>query len=144
MRMIPNGEMVGGGPRKEVKLLVLDDLSDYFDHMRTVADMYSATFAIECKLAQDEAEAHQQMESWAPSVVLVDIHTISKTLELIQALTSKGATVVVMSEGRIPKLAETAESYGAVGCFMKSENPDEIEKLVAFIASVASDSVVSH
>jgi DNA-binding NarL/FixJ family response regulator len=144
MRMIPNGEMVGGGPRKEVKLLVMDDLSDYFDHMRTVADMYSSSFAIECKLAQDEEDAHRQMESWAPTVVLIDIHLISKTFELIQALTAKGATVVAMSEGRIPQLAETAQSYGAVGCFIKSENPDEIEKLVSFIASVASDSVVSH
>jgi DNA-binding NarL/FixJ family response regulator len=144
MRMIPNGEMVGGGPRKEVKLLVVDDLSDYFEHMRTVADMYSSNFAIECKLAQDEAEAQVQTESWRPSVVLVDVHLISEALELIRTLAAKGLTVVAMSEARIPHLAETAQSYGAVGCFTKSDNPDDIEKLVGYIASVATDSVVSH
>lgn len=144
MRMIPNGEMVGGGPRKEVKLLVVDDLSDYFEHMRTVADMYSSSFAIECKLAQDEGEAHQQMESWQPTAVLVDVHLISESLELIRALTAKGAAVIAMSEGRVPQLTETAQSYGAVGCFTKSENPDDIEKLVGYIATVAADSLVSH
>lgn len=144
MRMIPNGEMVGGGPRKEVKLLVVDDLADYFDHMRAIADMYSSQFSMECKLVQGDEEANREMESWGPSVVLVDVHLLSSALELIRNLTEKGAAVIAMSEGRIPKLAETAQAYGAVGCFTKSDNPDDLEKLVGYIASVSNASVVSH
>jgi DNA-binding NarL/FixJ family response regulator len=144
MRMIPNGEMVGGGPRKEVKLLVVDDLCDYFDHMKAIADMYSSQFSIECKLVQDEGEASKEMDSWAPSVVLVDVHLLSSALELIRNLTEKGAAVIAMSEGRIPQLAETAQAYGAVGCFTKSDNPDDLEKLVGYVASVSTSSLVSH
>ena len=142
--MIPNGEMVGGGPRKEVKLLVVDDLSDYFDHMKSIADMYSSQFSIECKLVQDGDEASKEMESWAPSVVLVDVHLISSALDLIRNLTEKGAAVIAMSEARIPQLADTAQTYGAVGCFTKSDNPDDLEKLVGYIASVSTATTVSH
>lgn len=144
MRMIPNGEMVGGGPRKEVKLLVVDDLSDYFDHMKAFADMYSAQFSIECKHVQDEGDASREMETWAPSVALVDVHLMSSALDLIRNLTEKGVAVIAMSEARIPQLSETAQAYGAVGCFTKSDNPDELEKLVGYIASVSNSSVVSH
>ena len=144
MRMIPGGEMVGGGARKEVKLLVVDDQSDHFEQIRAFSDMYSSQFVIECKLAQDQGEAHEIMESWHPSVVLVDIHLISDALTLIQEMSHKGASVVAVSEARIPQMAETAQSYGAVGCLTKSDNPDDVEHLVGYIASIAASSVVSH
>lgn len=144
MRMIPGGEMVGGGARKEVKLLVVDDQSEHFEQIRAFSDMYSSQFVIECKLAQDKEEAHEVMESWHPSVVLVDVHLISDALNLIQEMTHKGASVVAVSEARIPQLAETAQTYGAVGCLTKSDNPDDVEHLVGYIASIAASSVVSH
>ena len=141
MRMIPNGEMVGGGARKEIKLLVVDDHSDHFEHIQAFADMYSSQFAFECKLAKDEKEAQELADSWEPSVAF---HLVTSGLELIQSLTHKGAAVVAVSEVRIPQLAETAQAYGAVGCFTKSDNPDDIETLMSYMASVASSSVVSH
>ena len=136
--------MVGGGARKEVKLLVVDDHAEHFEQIRAFADMYSAQFQIECKLAQDKEEAHEVMESWHPSVVLVDVHLISDAFNLIQEISHKGASVLAVSEARIPKLAETAQTYGAVGCLTKSDNPDDVEHLVGYIASIASSSIVSH
>lgn len=144
MRMNPNFEMVGGGTRKEVKLLVVDDCVDHFEHVRTFAEMYSPQFSIDCKLAQDEGEARKEMDSWAPSVVLVDVHLIGSALELIQALALKGASVIALTESRIPQFSETAQAYGAVGCFKKSDNPDDIEQLMGYIASVAESSPSSH
>lgn len=144
MRMIPNGEMVGGGTRREIKLLVVDEHSDHFEHIQAFADMYSSQFAFECKLAKDEQEAQVLMDSWEPCVALVDVHLVVSGLDLIQNLTHRGAAVVAVSEVRIPQLAETAQAYGAVGCFTKSDNPDDIETLMSYMASVASASVISH
>jgi len=144
MRMIPGGEMTGAGARKEVKLLVVDDQSEHFDQIRAFADMCSSQFLIECKLVQDKQEANEVMDSWHPSVVLVDVHLISDALALIQEISHKGASVVAVSEARIPQLAETAQTYGAVGCLTKSDNPDDIEHLVGYIASIASSSILSH
>jgi len=144
MRMIPGGEMVAGGARKEVKLLVVDDHSEHFDQIRAFADMYSSQFAIECKLAQDKEEAQEVMDSWHPSVVLVDVHLISDALSLIQEISHKGASVIAVSQVRIPELAQTAHTFGAVGCLTKSDNPDDVEHLMGYIASIATSSVISH
>jgi DNA-binding NarL/FixJ family response regulator len=142
--MMPGGEIAGAGARKEVKLLVVDDHAEHFDQIRAFADMYSSQFVIECKLAQDKQEANEVMESWHPSVVLVDVHLISDAFSLIQEISHKGASVVAVSEARIPQLSETAQTYGAVGCLTKSDNPDDIEHLVGYIASVAGTSIMRH
>ncbi len=142
--MIPEGEMVEGGKRKEVKLLVVDEHSDHFDQIRAFVEMDSSQFVIECKLALDKEEATAVMDVWRPSVVLVDVHLLSDALSLIREMSIKGASVVAVSEARIPELSETAQAYGAVGCFTKSDNPDDVEVLVGYIASVASSSPLSH
>jgi len=144
MRMIPGGEIDGGGARKEVKLLVVDDHSEHFEQIRAFADMYSSQFVIECKLVQDKDAAQEVVESWHPSVVLVDVHLISDALNLIQEISHKGASVIAVSEARIPQLAETTQTYGAIGCLTKSDNPEDVEHLMGYIASVAASSVVSH
>jgi DNA-binding NarL/FixJ family response regulator len=144
MPIIPGGEMVAGGARKEIKLLVVDEQADHFEQIRTFADMYSSQFVIECKLAHDKDEANEVMASWNPSVVLVDVHLISDAFNLIQEISHKGASVLAVSEARIPRLAETAQTYGAVGCLTKSDNPDNVEHLVGYIASIATSSIVSH
>jgi hypothetical protein len=84
------------------------------------------------------------MDTWEPSVVLVDVHLVSDALNLIQEMSLKGAPVVELSEGHIPHLPETARTYGAVGCLAKSDNPDDVEQLLGYIASIAACAVVSH
>ena len=144
MRLMPSGEMFGSGLRKEVRLLVVDDHSDHFEHLQAHAEMYSSQFAIECKLVADAAEARPVVESWIPSVVLVDTHLISDSLAFMKELAEMGAAVVAVSEKRIPELVETCQQHGAVGYFTKSDNPDDVEALIGFIASVASKVAVSH
>jgi DNA-binding NarL/FixJ family response regulator len=142
--MIPDGEMAEVGVRREIKLLVIDDHSDHFELIQAFADMCSSQYAFECKLATDEHSAQELIDGWEPSVALVDVHLVASGLELIRALTHKGTAVIALSEARIPHLADTAQAYGALGCFTKSDNPDDIEVLLAYMASVAPLSVVSH
>ena len=144
MRLMPSGEMFGSALRKEVRLLVVDDHSDHIEHLQAHAEMYSSQFAIECKLVADAAEARPVVESWMPSVVLVDTHLISDSLAFMKELAEMGAAVVAVSEKRIPELVETCQQHGAVGYFTKSDNPDDVEALIGFIASVASKVAVSH
>jgi DNA-binding NarL/FixJ family response regulator len=136
--------MFGVGFRKEVKLLVVDDHSDHFEQIQSHAEMYSSQFHVECKLAAAIAEAKETVESWQPTVVLVDTHVIAEALPLIKALSQMGPAVVAMSEHRIPELVETCQAYGAVGYLSKSDNPDDIGNLISYIASVSPADVVSH
>lgn len=144
MQMIPNGEMVVGGARKEVKLLVVDDQPDHVEHIQAFAEMFKAQCPIECKFASEREEADELLSSWSPTVVLLDVHIISDAMTFIRKLSQTGAAVIALSEARIPELAETAQSYGAVGCFTKSNNPDDVETLIGYVASIASQKVPSH
>lgn len=144
MTAIPDGEMMGEGLRREVKLLVVDDHSDHFEQIQAFAEMYSSQCVIECKRAQDKVEAQRVMDTWEPSVILVDVHLVSDALGFIQEMSLKGAPVVALSEGHIPHLPEIARTYGAVGCLTKSDNPDDVEQLLGYVASIAACAVVSH
>lgn len=144
MRVIPSGEMAGVGFRKEVKLLVVDDCCDHFEQIQSHAEMYSSQFNVQCRLAEEVDDAKKTVDEWKPTVILVDTHVIGEALDLIRALSQMGPAVVAMSEHRIPELVETCQSYGAVGYFSKSNNPDDIENLIAYIASVSALDTVSH
>jgi DNA-binding NarL/FixJ family response regulator len=58
-------------------------------------------------------------------------------LDLVKQLATQGTAVVATSDTRLPELAETASEYGAVGYLSKSDNPDDIEALLTFIAGVS-------
>jgi hypothetical protein len=45
---------------------------------------------------------------------------------------------------RVAEIAETAQQYGAVGYFNKSDNLDDIEVLFEYIASVAITPGAKH
>jgi DNA-binding NarL/FixJ family response regulator len=141
---MPSGEMIGAPLRKEVKLLVIDDHADHFEQIKAHAEMYSTQFLMECKLVDGSEDAKATVETWKPTVVLVDTHAIDEALDLIECLAQMGPAVVAMSEVRIPELAKTCQTYGAVGYFAKSNNPDEVESLISYVASVAATEVVSH
>lgn len=132
------------GLRKEVRLLVVDEHEEHFELIQEVAEMYHPEFKVECKLATSAGEAVDLASSWQASVVLLDLHVISSALELLQQLSSQGAAVVATSDTRLPELSGTAENYGAVGYLAKSSNPEDIESLLSFVASVSSPSSPTH
>ena len=124
--------------RKEVRLLVVDDHVEHFEHLQEFAEMYHPEYRVECKLATNAGEAVDLATSWGASVVLLDLHVISSALELVKQLSAQGAPVVATSDSRLPELGETAGSYGAVGYLSKSTNPEDIEALLTFVAGFST------
>lgn len=137
MTSIPTHRVMTTALRKEVRLLVVDDHGEHFEQLREIAEMYHPEFRVECKLASNAVEAVCLASSWRASVVLLDLHVISSALDLVKQLATQGTAVVATSDTRLPELAETASEYGAVGYLSKSDNPDDIEALLAFVAGVS-------
>jgi len=138
MTVGPVTRVVNVALRKEVRLLVVDDHVEHFEQIQEFAEMYHPEFRFECKLATSAFEAVDISSSWGASVVLLDLHVISSALELMEQLSAQGAAVVATSDVRIPEFAETAGEHGAVGYLSKSSNPDDIEALLSYVASVAA------
>lgn len=139
MTSIPTHRVLTTALRKEVRLLVVDDHEEHFDQLREIAEMYHPEYHVECRLVSSAIEAVDIAASWRASVVLLDLHVISSALELLKQLATQGTAVVATSDTRLPDLAETASEYGAVGYLSKSDNPDDIEHMLAFVAGVSID-----
>lgn len=123
--------------RKDVRLLVIDDSDEHFEQICHITEMYNPEYSVECQRAESCQALLGQEGGSKPTVVLLDIHILSDALAIIQQLSHQGVPVIATSTIRLPQIAETAQQYGAVGYFNKSDNPDDIEALVDFVASVA-------
>lgn len=130
--------------RKDVRLLVIDDSEDHFEQICHVTEMYNPEYNVACERAESCQSLLEQEDSSKATVVLLDIHILSDALTVIQKLSHKGIPVVATSAVRLPQLAETAQQYGAVGYFNKSDNPEDIEALVDFVAGVAASPDVNN
>jgi CheY-like chemotaxis protein len=145
MSLFPVLSVVPHTTRRVVKLLVVDDHVEQFDHINAFAEMYHPDFKVECRIAQTTDEAVSVAGEWIPSVVLLDLHIAgAQGKELLQSLRAYGAAVVATSASRIPELARAAEDYGAVAYVQKSDNPEDVEALVQYLASISSDSEPVH
>ena len=123
--------------RKDVRVLVVDDNDDHYEHICEAASMYNPEFNLELQRADSRESVAEVSKTWEPTVVLVDIHILSDALKLIEQLSHAGYPVVATSTVRVPEIAEAAQQYGAVGYFNKSDNLDDIEVLFEYMASVA-------
>jgi DNA-binding NarL/FixJ family response regulator len=137
MVFIPGDDLGDFGPRRQIKLLVVDEHSEHYSHVQEAAEMYNSEFSVECRRVSDSKEALQVAAEWQPSVVMVDLHIVADSLELLGKIAEQGAAVVATSETRIPELSERLSQYGASGYLIKSESPDDIEALLSYIASIA-------
>jgi DNA-binding NarL/FixJ family response regulator len=144
MAYIPVDGVSDFGLRKQVKLLVVDDHSDHFRQVEEVAAMYHADFDIECRLVTDSAQALEVAADWQPSVVLVDLHLIAESLDLLGKIAEKGPIVVATSETRIPELPEKLSQYGAAGYLTKSESLEDVEALLSYVAAIAPGAPTEH
>jgi CheY-like chemotaxis protein len=140
---IPTGAP-SGSVRKEVRLLVVDDTSDHFELLAEVAEMYNSDYNIECRLVGTACETYEAVGEWHPSVVLIDLHCVADALAVVRTLSEQGRSVVATSENRSPELSSVADQYGALGCLSKSENPEDLEALVEFVATVSTRPDPNH
>ena len=126
-----------GGLRRDVRLLVVDDTPEHFELLTEVAEMYNPDYRLECRLVSTVGETFQAIGEWHPSVVLIDLHCVADALEMVRQLADQGRSVVATSTHRSPELSSVADEYGAVGYLSKSDNPDDLEALVDFVATVS-------
>ncbi|MFN4897072.1 MAG: response regulator [Pseudomonadota bacterium] len=144
MAYVPPENKGDFGLRKEVKVLIVDDHSEHFAQLQAAAEEYHSEFAIECKLVTSAEEALKLTNDWHPSVVLVDLHAVASTLDLLTQIAEIGPSVVATSESRIADLGEKLARYGAVGYVTKADSAEDVESVLNYIASLAAPALTTH
>jgi CheY-like chemotaxis protein len=134
----------GFGARREIRLLVVDDQQEHFEHLLEAAGMYNSEYTVECRFVSEPQEALSTAVEWRPAVVLLDLHVVSSALDLLRQIAEIGPSVVATSATRLPDMAEKVSQCGGVGYLTKSDNPDDVESLLNYVAAVAAPTPTSH
>jgi DNA-binding NarL/FixJ family response regulator len=130
--------------RKDVRLLVIDDHPEYFERLTECSEMYNPEYKVECRLVTALQEALDVASEWEPSVVLVDLHVGEEALDYVKRIADVGAPVVATTETRMPDCQAAAQHRGAVGYVVKSEDQEDIEELLEYVASVARATITAQ
>lgn len=142
--MLP-GKLFLNRSRKKVRLLVVaDDEShedhDYYKHLKEVADLSSHIYEITCNITHSGKEGLELINSWQPTVILVDAHLSDiNSCEVVTVGSKQEVPVVVVSDHRNAEIEESAISLGAKGYISKSDTPEDVETALAKIADLACD-----
>ena len=131
--------------RKQVRLLVVDEQTEFCEALQEVVELSNNNFDITCEFTDCGARAAQLVQEWAPSVVLVDADlTGVDSRELVRSFRHISARVVVTSQVQSRTIEESARQWGASGYVAKSENHAEIEQLVMELATISTTERYLH
>lgn len=123
--------------KKAIKLLIVDDQPSFCSLLTEQAELWEFQYEISCQFASTGEEAKRLMQSWHPSVVLLDLHAAEESLELIRNWTGGMSSVIATSTTCSKEMEETALAHGADAYVPKSENPDELHHLMERIVNLA-------
>jgi DNA-binding NtrC family response regulator len=131
--------------RKQVRLLVLEGEPEYQRHLQEIIDLCSHQYDIVAEFASSGGAARKALESFGPSVVLMDMHAADReAMALMKGCHEREVPVVATGEPRSREVEEQALKNGAVVFITRSEDPDDLEVVLHTLASVAGQSQVRH
>ena len=131
--------------KKTVRLLVVDEQSDYFGELRQYAQMLDDRYNITCEFTDSSHTAQQILESWEPSVVLLDVHLSDMSnFDFLEDCQANAIPVVVTGHCPSREIERSVLSRGAIAYFPKSHDPDEMEEMMNMLAKVSSAGEYRH
>ena len=129
----------------EVRVLIVDEHETYCKQLSELAEFVGRSVKVACEHARSGAEALEMMESWQPSIVLVDAYIPDMNcFDLVHHCLQGLFPVIVASENPSHEIETSAYERGASGYVIKSEDPDELEMLLMEIASFSEADSYTH
>jgi len=131
--------------RKQVRLLVVDDHAEFCDMVKEIVDLSGHIFEITCEFAANKEAASLLMNTFEPSVVLLDAHLEDgNSMQCLSDWKHLPAQVVVTSVRNSPGIEKAARNGGASGYCPKSSKLEDVERLVHELAEMAGDTYRIH
>lgn len=131
--------------KKTVRLLVVDEQISFFDLLNEQAEVADVGADFSCAYTTSGLEALELIKSWAPSVVLLNAHLSEGfTPDLIERCCERHIQVIVTSDMVSASIEKSAKDWGADAFLVKSEDPDDLEHLIAEISARAPIITAQH
>ncbi|MBX7139047.1 MAG: response regulator [Oligoflexia bacterium] len=119
-----------------LKLLVVDEHSEYFELVNESAELCRHQFHVKCRHAASVDETKSAIGHWQPSVVLVDLNLgDSEGFSVIELCAQGQIPVIAMSDSKNSEIEDVLRDRGATGWVLKSSDPEDIEQLLAQLSA---------
>lgn len=131
--------------RKSIRVLVVDDASDFFDQVQDHADLNSHHYDMACKLVTRIADVAEMIRIWNPSVVMLDVaNSPQNSAEIAKGCSQREVPLIVTGYSHSKEIQASIEKIGAVAYVVKSEDPEDLEQVVELLATVAREECLMH
>lgn len=131
--------------KKAIRVLVVDEASDYFEQVKSHADLNSHHYSMACKLATRITEAAEIIRAWEPTVVVLDVaNSPAKSAEIAKGCSQREVPLIVTGYSHDKEIQAAIEKIGAIAYVVKSEDPEDLENVVELLATVARDQPMMH
>ena len=131
--------------QKEIRLLVIDENPGYYQSLSGWAEMCRHEYPVVCRHVRSDEEAPKIISEWEPSVVLIDAYLQDgEPFKFVERCRAEPFQVIVMSSEHSQAIEDSARLHGAAGYLTKSEDPDDLERLLSEIAQVAESAHIAH
>lgn len=131
--------------KKSIRVLVVDEASDFFEQVQDHADLNSHHYKMACKLVTQIADVAEMIRSWNPTVVLLDVaNSPSKSAEIAKGCYQREVPLIVTGYTHNKEIQAAIEKIGAVAYVVKSEDPEDLEQVVELLATVAREDTLVH
>ena len=133
------------GEKKSIRVLVIDEGSEFFDQVQDHADLNSHHFDMACRLVTKISEVADMIRSWNPSVVMLDVaNSPQNSAEIAKGCSQMEVPLIVTGYSHNKEIQASIEKIGAIAYIVKSEDPEDIEQVVELLATVAKDELMVH
>ena len=131
--------------RKQIRLLVIDEQAGYYQSLNSWAEMCAHEYPVVCKHIKSDEGVSKVISEWGPSVVLIDAYLQDgDPFKFVDRCRAEPFQVIVMSNEHSQAIEDSARDHGAAGYLTKSEDPDDLEKLLSELAEVADCCQITH
>jgi len=122
-----------------IRLLVVNEQSDYFDLVQQYAGLLEPSCTMQCKYAESGSIAGQIMKDWTPTVVILDAHLEdANSFELLRGMSETHASVVVTSSHFSKDIEKSSVERGASAYVVASEDHDALEQLLEIVVELSA------
>ena len=133
------------GDKKSIRVLVVDEGSEFFDQVQDQADQNSHHYKMACKLVTQISEVAEMIRSWNPSVVMLDVaNSPFNSAEIAKGCSQLEVPLIVTGYTHNKEIQASIEKIGAVAYVVKSEDPEDIEQVLELLATVAKEELLVH
>ena len=133
------------GEKKSIRVLVVDEGSEFFEQVQDQADQNSHHYKMACKLVTQISEVAEMIRSWNPSVVMLDVaNSPINSAEIAKGCSQLEVPLIVTGYTHNKEIQASIEKIGAIAYVVKSEDPEDIDQVLELLATVAKEELLVH